>query len=185
MGRPLKIAFGLAGIFAVAAVLWYFVLRPPTPRDATVTAFDRALAGDVAWLYEHTTQKERELVSLETLKEFHAAFVGPEVKDAVILSMEDRHLTDSQATLRYTLRLKDGSRVDSVTFAFFEDGRMVAPAFETLFYLYAGVKHRDIPIIVDRLEPAWNTVGPWLQKRGVQQWYSSQDDGVYGIRGVN
>jgi hypothetical protein len=180
-----QLIVGAVCLVVGVVAIWRAFFNAPTPRDAALTAFERTLAGEVDWLYGHTVQKERSLISLNVLKEFHETWVKPEVASARIESVEDRHISANQGVLRYRLRLKDGSEADTVAFAFSEDGRIVAPAFESLFYLYATVKFRRDPNIVDRLTPAWREVSPWLLKRGVTKWYSSQDDRVCDLGGTH
>ncbi len=152
-----------------------------SPTTAAREALERVVRGDVDFLYENAHVREKQVVSRELLHEFFDAFLRGPLKGATIVSVEDRYKSANKAVVRAAIKLRDGRMVQAGSLGYLEEGIMIVPAFESLFYTYASVLSWDEPHLPSRVKPAWNKVAPWLHERGISTWYSSQDDLYYPV----
>lgn len=177
----LPLVISLLSVLATALVIF---LRSPTPAQSASILAERIVAGDIDRAYSSSLEKSRKIDSYppELLKAFYKEFLEARLAGGKILSSTTFYADANKAHIIVQFETSSGGRVPFSCMAFVEQGEMRFPVFEAMLFAYAEIKYADVmPGLPQRVTKAWGDVGPWLLSRGVDRWYSSQEDHYYPI----
>jgi hypothetical protein len=185
--RRITRAVSTVALFAAAASLWMIFRPPPAPVDAAQIFGDHLVSGDLDWLYARSLERSRNVADfrLDTLSSFYDDFLRQQFVSARAVSMTITYAGANKGVITLSMIKKDGTRASFTCMAFVENGEVRFPMFEGMLFAYAELTYPDVlPGLTQRLDRAWLVVGPWLLKRGIDKFYSSQDDKYYPVKAM-
>ncbi len=166
----------IAGLLiALVWVVFSELTRVRTPVQAATISAERYVAGDLEWLYDHLSDREKAVLPKEVFEGAYLQFVAPYLEGAEVLRVERVYDSINKGVVKVVLKGRGGETFEPSVLGYLEESGVVVAGIEDIVSFHYRFKYKDLPFPAS-IKASWHEVHTWLAQRGIKEWYSTQDD---------